>query len=62
MTRPYDAADNSARGYDLAVASLRELAIRRGQIRPSADRPDEQRWAAEGDRPIPDLDTVRRAP
>ena len=35
------------------------LAIRRRQILPSPDRPDEQRWSVDGIRPIPELDTVR---
>ena len=59
--RAYDPALNSAKSYGLAIETLREICVRRGQVRPSAERPDEARWAREGDRPIAELDTVRKA-
>lgn len=45
--------------YDLAHAARRELLIRERKILPRQHDPEEQRWAAEGPCPIPDLDTVR---
>lgn len=58
---PKEAADDSVRGFALAIATLREQAIRSGSVLPSPDRPDEQRWAVEGPRPVRELDTVRRS-
>lgn len=55
----YDAAANSFRSYNLAIDVLRERCIRRGQIQPRDDHPDELRWAREGDRPNAELDTVK---
>ena len=53
----YDPADNSRRCYDLAIACLREVAVRRGEVEPIYDY--EHRWRAEGPRPNSDLDTLK---
>ena len=45
--------------WKLGIATLREINIRRGQILPRPDMPDEQRWAKEGDVPVARLETVR---
>lgn len=58
----YDPADNSRKCHAQAIASMREIAIRKGHLLPSPDRPDEQRWAREGFTDMRSLDTVRRAP
>lgn len=55
----YDAALDSARCYDLAIAVAREKCVRAGSIQPATDRPWEARWAKEGRRPVQELDTVR---
>lgn len=52
---------DSAASYDFGIASLREIAIRAGRIKPSQNRPEEARWAAEGPVETKDLDTVREA-
>ena len=49
------------KSYALGIAAWRELCIRSGSVQPSKDDPDELRWAREGKRDIPDLDTVRAA-
>ena len=51
----------TAMEYELAIAIAREKCVRRKQILPSRDRPEEARWAAEGDIPDKDLDTIKRA-
>jgi len=56
---PKEAADDSRKCHALAIAALRELCIRRQQIQPSPDRPEERRWAAEGETAIRNLHTVR---
>lgn len=48
---PAEAADDARKCYDLAIAKLRELNIRRHNILPRPDDPEERRWAAEG--PLP---------
>ena len=48
---PADIALDSYRSWSLCIACLREIAIRRGRVRPAADRPEEQAWAKEG--PVP---------
>jgi hypothetical protein len=55
----YDPRANSAGCYAQAVASLREIAIRRGNVLPAPGDATEARWAAEGERPINQLETVR---
>lgn len=58
----YDAADDSRRSYDLGIAALREICIRKGQVAPSEDpelRERELRWAAEGPVSNNQLETVR---
>lgn len=55
---PAEAHDDSAKCYELALAAIREREIRAGNIQPSADRPDEIRWASEG--MIEKLETVSR--
>jgi hypothetical protein len=55
----YDSADNAYRSWDLALATMREMCIRRKQILPREDHPDEVRWASEGERPVNQLDSVR---
>lgn len=50
------------RSYALAIAALREIHVRAGKVQPLPERPDELRWAAEGPRPVADLDTVRGEP
>lgn len=57
MTIPWGPDD-----YDFAHAVVREQSIRRKQILPRPDHPEELRWAEEGDKPIPELDTVRSPP
>lgn len=41
--------------YAIAIAAKREIAIRAGQIEPRT--PTEHRWAAEGHRPIHQLES-----
>lgn len=53
----YNAAVNSYGCWSLAIATLREIAVRRGRVQPR--NADEQRWSAEGPRPNDQLDTVR---
>lgn len=53
-------SDDSIRSWNLALASMRELCIRRKQIQPREDNPDEIRWAREGDVPVSQLETVKR--
>lgn len=47
------------RSYTLGHAALREMCIRSGSVKPSEGNLDEERWAREGKRDIPDLDTVK---
>ena len=53
------AYSDSFSSYELAIAIAREKCIRRRQILPSPDRPEEARWATEGNVPDKDLDTVK---
>lgn len=55
----YDAAKNSAAGYELGIAAHREICIRKRQIQPRPDDAREQRWAAEGMVPVRKLETVK---
>lgn len=60
MTRcPHEAADDSRKGYELAIRAARELCIRRGQILPDCSRPEEIGWAEEGVLPSSMLTVVR---
>ena len=54
---PYDPALNSFASYKLAVAALRENAVRSGAFPPLTDL--ERRQAQEGVRPWSSLDCVR---
>ena len=45
MSDTYDAADNSRRCYELALAAIREREIRAGRLQPSPYRPWEWAWA-----------------
>lgn len=54
-----DRALDSLGSYNLSIACLREIAIRAGRIRPSPDRPDEQRWSREGSVPNHHLESAR---
>jgi hypothetical protein len=56
---PQEAADDSRKGYDLAVACLREMRIRRHKIQPRPDNRQELRWWLEGEIPVSTLETVR---
>ena len=56
----YDPADNAYRSWDLALATMRELCIRRRQILPREDHPDELRWAAAGPCELNELETLKR--
>lgn len=58
----YDAADDSAKCYDLAIAVSREICIRNHSIQPRIGDKREQRWADEGHRERSELDTVRENP
>lgn len=53
-------SDDSIRSWELALAAMRELCIRRKQILPRQDHPDEMRWAEEGERSPAELETVKR--
>ena len=55
----YDAADNSARCYELAIRAAREKCIRAGQILPRTGDATEKRWTEEGPRKPEELETVR---
>lgn len=56
---PKEAHTDSARSYDLAIATMREREIRLGNIKPLPTNADECRWAQEG--PLVDvIRTVRR--
>ena len=44
MSDDYDWADDAARCYELAYATIREREIRAGRIKPSPDRPWELEW------------------
>jgi hypothetical protein len=59
---PKESSDDSRKGYDLALAALREQHIRRHAIPPRPDRPDEVRWAKEGEVAVQYLETVRDRP
>lgn len=48
---PRELALDSYRSWSLCIACMREIAIRRGCVKPAADRPEEQAWAKEG--PVP---------
>jgi hypothetical protein len=48
--KPYDPADNARKGYDLALACLRERRVRARALAPRNET--ERRWAAEG--PVPE--------
>jgi hypothetical protein len=50
--------DDGHRCYELGIAAIREQCIRRHQVQPDRDNPDEMRWAREGDRPVHQLDTA----
>lgn len=61
----HNPADDSFKSWHLAIMALREKAIRCGDIRPTRDRTDKARWAAErrwkreGARPDTELEVVR---
>jgi hypothetical protein len=55
----YDPDDNGARCYALAIRALREMRIRAGAIEPDPTKPQELRWAEEGERSVAELETVR---
>lgn len=46
MSDAYDPDANSERSYRLAIAALREINIRKGQIKPETQ--EERQWASEG--------------
>ena len=53
----YDPADNSRKCYDLALACLREVAVRRWEVEPIYDY--EHRWRAEGPVRNEDLESLK---
>ena len=53
----YDPADNSRRGYDLAIKAMREIRVRRNEIAPKTPQELEQQMT--GPKPISQLDCVR---
>lgn len=53
---------NSYEGWKLAIATLREQCIRRGQVTPAPGDAREVRWASEGDVPANQLETVTHQP
>jgi hypothetical protein len=56
---PIDGPESDgARSHAVYIAAKREQCIRRHQVQPDRDNPDEVRWAREGDRPVNQLDTA----
>lgn len=52
---------DTAAEYALAIAAIREMKVRAGEVAPNPERPAEARWAAEGPVPVRDLETGRAA-
>lgn len=55
------AGHDTAAEYALAIAAIREMKVRAGEVAPNPERPAEARWAAEGPVPVRDLETGRSA-
>lgn len=59
MTRPNEGPESDgARSYEVGIAAIREQCIRRKQVLPDPNNPEEKRWAMEGERPVHQLDTA----
>jgi len=50
ITDDYNPRLDAKRSYDEAHKALREICIRRKQVLPRPDDPEEMRWAEEGER------------
>lgn len=59
MSETYNAAENSAKGYELAIKAAREKCIRAGTILPRIGDEQEKRWQREGVKPPSELDSAR---
>lgn len=55
----HNPADDSYQSYSLAIATLREINIRKRQILPRADNAQECAWVKAGMVAAAELDTVR---
>ena len=56
----YDAAANSIKCYDFAIAVKREILVRDGTLLPRLDNMDEVRWRDEGPVSPDQLDSIRQ--
>lgn len=56
---PQDRYRDSYGSWAQAIASQREICIRRHDIKPSPDRPHEARWAVEGPCEVRNLETLK---
>lgn len=61
MSIALDPHDDTARGYDLAIAAIREMRVRARVLPPHPGDAREARWAGEGPVPIAALDVVQEA-
>lgn len=59
MSDGYNPLDNAFRCHSVAIAALREINIRRGNILPQPGDETEERWAKEGEVPVPKLESGR---
>ena len=55
ITDDYNPRLDAKRSYDEAHKALREICIRRKQVLPRPDDPEEMRWAEEGERPLREI-------
>lgn len=64
MTKPAEwplpPPNDGLASYQVGIDAIREALIRKRQVSPRQDDPEETRWAEEGPRDWPELDTVRK--